>query len=276
MASTGVAGRRFAERGGTPRVLLAPGSRGISATLPLPLVTGFTCRVAPSFPGAHRPQASRPVRALRTGRRSADPHPMGALEKTPRRLGGEQPRCPYCGLPQDRVATLEYDWVLLEPDMTPLAHTAGGASVDRAVRWTGGRLRGLPTGSVPAVPHRTPPGLPGETPTGSVAVADSPARGEREAGGPGRSRATSAWAPAPGPAFRGMARGGLRVGERVPNSCCPGARSSATAAARDQPVSMHGTARPAPVLTRRVRLRSRRPARPRRAPACSTCSRTRH
>ncbi|MFB7507815.1 DUF6083 domain-containing protein [Streptomyces broussonetiae] len=48
---------------------------------------------------------------------------MGALEKTPRRLGSGQLRCPYCGLPQDRVATLEYDWVMLEPDMAPLAHT---------------------------------------------------------------------------------------------------------------------------------------------------------
>jgi Family of unknown function (DUF6083) len=30
---------------------------------------------------------------------------------------------PYCGLPADRVATLDQDWVLLEPDMEPLAHT---------------------------------------------------------------------------------------------------------------------------------------------------------
>ncbi|MFE3926982.1 DUF6083 domain-containing protein [Streptomyces sp. YIM B13508] len=48
---------------------------------------------------------------------------MGVLEGKPRRLGGGQSRCPYCGLPQDRVATLEQDWVLLEPDMRPLAHT---------------------------------------------------------------------------------------------------------------------------------------------------------
>ncbi|MFG3203075.1 DUF6083 domain-containing protein [Streptomyces sp. NPDC048192] len=47
---------------------------------------------------------------------------MGALEKAPRRLGREQSRCPHCGLPQDRVATLEHDWVMLEPDMAPLAH----------------------------------------------------------------------------------------------------------------------------------------------------------
>ncbi|WP_267244894.1 DUF6083 domain-containing protein [Streptomyces sp. PR69] len=48
---------------------------------------------------------------------------MGVFEEQPRRLGKEQPRCSYCGLPQERAATLEYDWVLLEPDMAPLAHT---------------------------------------------------------------------------------------------------------------------------------------------------------
>nr|WP_220451584.1 DUF6083 domain-containing protein [Streptomyces cadmiisoli] len=48
---------------------------------------------------------------------------MGVLDEKPRRLGGGQPRCPYCGLLQDRVATLDQDWVLLEPDMHPLAHT---------------------------------------------------------------------------------------------------------------------------------------------------------
>ncbi|MET8446580.1 DUF6083 domain-containing protein [Streptomyces sp. NPDC005209] len=48
---------------------------------------------------------------------------MGDLEEWPRRLTGGQSRCPYCGLLQDRVATLEQDWVLLEPDMAPLAHT---------------------------------------------------------------------------------------------------------------------------------------------------------
>ena len=47
---------------------------------------------------------------------------MGALEEELRRLGSGQLRCPYCGLMQDRVATLEQDWVLLELDMTPLAH----------------------------------------------------------------------------------------------------------------------------------------------------------
>ncbi|WP_199825475.1 DUF6083 domain-containing protein [Streptomyces sp. TP-A0875] len=48
---------------------------------------------------------------------------MGPVEKEPRRLSGGRSRCPDCGLPQDRVATLDHDWVLLEPDMKPLAHT---------------------------------------------------------------------------------------------------------------------------------------------------------
>lgn len=38
------------------------------------------------------------------------------------RIGGGQFRCPHCGLPQDRVATLEQDWVLLEPGMRVPAH----------------------------------------------------------------------------------------------------------------------------------------------------------
>ncbi|MEU5597237.1 DUF6083 domain-containing protein [Streptomyces sp. NPDC020298] len=48
---------------------------------------------------------------------------MGVFEQEPHRLDVGQLRCPYCGLLQDRVLTLEQDWVLLEPDMTPLAHT---------------------------------------------------------------------------------------------------------------------------------------------------------
>ncbi|WP_266389669.1 DUF6083 domain-containing protein [Streptomyces canus] len=48
---------------------------------------------------------------------------MGALEEGPRRLRGGKSRCLSCSLPVDRVATLEYDWVLLEPGMEPLAHT---------------------------------------------------------------------------------------------------------------------------------------------------------
>ncbi|WP_327231301.1 DUF6083 domain-containing protein [Streptomyces murinus] len=47
---------------------------------------------------------------------------MGASEGTPRRLGGGRSRCPHCGLPQDRVATLGHEWVMLEPDLRPLAH----------------------------------------------------------------------------------------------------------------------------------------------------------
>ncbi|MEU1053586.1 DUF6083 domain-containing protein [Streptomyces sp. NPDC005876] len=48
---------------------------------------------------------------------------MGPLEREPRRLSGGQSSCPDCGLSQDRVPTLEQEWVLLEPDMNPLAHT---------------------------------------------------------------------------------------------------------------------------------------------------------
>jgi hypothetical protein len=39
-----------------------------------------------------------------------------------RRLDVGQFACPYCGLPQERVPTLEHDWVLLEPEVTVLAH----------------------------------------------------------------------------------------------------------------------------------------------------------
>ncbi|MGK5733806.1 DUF6083 domain-containing protein [Streptomyces sp. URMC 124] len=47
---------------------------------------------------------------------------MGVLDEGPHRLGGGQSPCLYCGLLADRLATLEQDWVLLEPGMTPLAH----------------------------------------------------------------------------------------------------------------------------------------------------------
>ncbi|MEV4446802.1 MULTISPECIES: DUF6083 domain-containing protein [Streptomyces] len=48
---------------------------------------------------------------------------MGVVEEGPRRLGaGQVFTCPYCGLPQDRMPTLDHDWVLLEPDVTVLAH----------------------------------------------------------------------------------------------------------------------------------------------------------
>jgi hypothetical protein len=47
---------------------------------------------------------------------------MGAIEE-PRRLpAGQTFTCPSCGLPQERVPTLEQDWVLLEPDVTVLTH----------------------------------------------------------------------------------------------------------------------------------------------------------
>jgi hypothetical protein len=39
-----------------------------------------------------------------------------------RRLEVGQYACPYCGLPQDRVATLDHEWVLLEPKVRVLAH----------------------------------------------------------------------------------------------------------------------------------------------------------
>ncbi|MEV0641650.1 DUF6083 domain-containing protein [Streptomyces sp. NPDC050619] len=48
---------------------------------------------------------------------------MGVIDEGPRRLGADQTfTCPFCGLPQDRVPTLEHDWVLLEPGVTVLAH----------------------------------------------------------------------------------------------------------------------------------------------------------
>ncbi|WP_107093833.1 DUF6083 domain-containing protein [Streptomyces sp. AS58] len=88
-----------------------------------PLVAGCTCRVMFRLAAARLPQGFRLVRALRPDRRADDSHSMGVLDEKPRRLGGGQPCCPYCGLLQDRVATLDQDWVLLEPDMHPLAHT---------------------------------------------------------------------------------------------------------------------------------------------------------
>ncbi|MET9040517.1 DUF6083 domain-containing protein [Streptomyces mirabilis] len=48
---------------------------------------------------------------------------MGVIEEGPRRIAaGQVFTCPYCGLPQDRVPTLDHDWVLLEPKVTVLAH----------------------------------------------------------------------------------------------------------------------------------------------------------
>ncbi|WP_328336790.1 DUF6083 domain-containing protein [Streptomyces violaceus] len=46
---------------------------------------------------------------------------MGA-DQVPRLHVGQQFACPFCGLPQDRVPTLDQDWVLLEPKVTVLAH----------------------------------------------------------------------------------------------------------------------------------------------------------
>ncbi|MFF7452281.1 MULTISPECIES: DUF6083 domain-containing protein [unclassified Streptomyces] len=47
---------------------------------------------------------------------------MGVTEEPRRLRAGQQFTCPFCGLPQDRVPTLEQDWVLLEPGVTVLAH----------------------------------------------------------------------------------------------------------------------------------------------------------
>jgi hypothetical protein len=48
---------------------------------------------------------------------------MGVIEEGPRRIGaGQTFTCPLCGLPQDRVPTLDHDWVLLEPGVDALAH----------------------------------------------------------------------------------------------------------------------------------------------------------
>jgi hypothetical protein len=47
---------------------------------------------------------------------------MGSGEGA-RRLGREQLfTCLYCGLPQERVPTIDHDWRMLEPGMHPLAH----------------------------------------------------------------------------------------------------------------------------------------------------------
>ncbi|PNV32710.1 hypothetical protein C1708_10605 [Streptomyces sp. DH-12] len=95
----------------------------MSAVCRRPLVASCTCRVVSRLVAGRLPQGFRPIRALRPGRRAGDSHGMGLLEEKPRRLGDGQSRCPYCGLLGDRVATIEHDWVLLEPDMHPLAHT---------------------------------------------------------------------------------------------------------------------------------------------------------
>lgn len=48
---------------------------------------------------------------------------MATAAEGPRQLNtGLTYQCPYCGLPQDRVPTLEHEWVLLEPDTLVPAH----------------------------------------------------------------------------------------------------------------------------------------------------------
>ncbi|GAA0309004.1 DUF6083 domain-containing protein [Streptomyces polychromogenes] len=68
----------------------------------------------PTRPGRFPPFARSAGLSTLTG--------MGDYQDEPRRLSAGQPHCPYCGLPVDRVATLDHDWVLLEQDMAPLAH----------------------------------------------------------------------------------------------------------------------------------------------------------
>ncbi|MEV1022189.1 DUF6083 domain-containing protein [Streptomyces sp. NPDC050264] len=47
---------------------------------------------------------------------------MGVIEEsTGRSIAGRNP-CEFCGLPQDRVATLSHEFVLLEPNMEVSAH----------------------------------------------------------------------------------------------------------------------------------------------------------
>ncbi|MFJ3232680.1 DUF6083 domain-containing protein [Streptomyces sp. NPDC086787] len=94
----------------------------VLAALPNSLVAGCTCRADFCSASRRTPQDSRPVCPLRMGGQGADSRCMGASEGSTRRLGGARLMCPHCGLPQERVATLEHDWVLLEPDMAPLAH----------------------------------------------------------------------------------------------------------------------------------------------------------
>ncbi|MFI8210323.1 DUF6083 domain-containing protein [Streptomyces werraensis] len=109
--------------GRKPSSPLGPeGLRRLSAVCRRSLVA-LCCRVVFRPAGGRLPQGIRPDGALRREYWAGDPHGMGALDEKPRRLDGGQSRCPHCGLLGDWVATLEHDWVLLEPDMRPLAHT---------------------------------------------------------------------------------------------------------------------------------------------------------
>ncbi|MFE8957649.1 DUF6083 domain-containing protein [Streptomyces iakyrus] len=47
---------------------------------------------------------------------------MGVVEEGLRRLQVGPYACPRCGLPQDRVPTLDQDWILLEPGLEVPAH----------------------------------------------------------------------------------------------------------------------------------------------------------
>ncbi|WP_260147800.1 DUF6083 domain-containing protein [Streptomyces sp. PanSC9] len=105
---------------------------------------------------------------------------MGVSENAARRLGRARLLCPYCGLLQERMATLEHDGVLLEPDTTPPAH------VVPAERWWIETSDGRVTvyGVCPPDPfqrcrieHRL--ACPEQNAAGPLAVADESQRGER-------------------------------------------------------------------------------------------------
>lgn len=106
-------------------------------------LSGRCCWYAPGVGGHCEPRLPRSARraaGFPSGRNRAActhgthaPHmwDMGADEVP--RLGGKQTfTCPFCGLPQDRVPTLERDWVLLEPGVDVLAHL-----VPAEYRWIG-------------------------------------------------------------------------------------------------------------------------------------------
>ncbi|MEV0475605.1 DUF6083 domain-containing protein [Streptomyces prunicolor] len=97
--------------------------RGVSAVRRRSLVAGCTFCVVCSGSNRCTHHAFRPMSLLARRPWAIDPRGMGALGEGPRRLRDRQSRCLYCGLLADRVATLDHDWVLLEPEMEPLAHT---------------------------------------------------------------------------------------------------------------------------------------------------------
>lgn len=81
-------------------------------------------------PYGSSPAPPRPNRLRRPGQFTLFPRPcrgrslenMGADEGLPR-IDTTVFTCPYCGLPQERAATLDHDWVMLEPGIQPPAHT---------------------------------------------------------------------------------------------------------------------------------------------------------